>query len=615
MPKRPSPKTTPKGPRVYIAGGGISGLTAALRLAQRGYRVTVYEERPEIGGNLAAYKAQGCYYDVYPHMFGNFYRNFWDLAEGDLGLQRGKGKDFEPHYTFKVLDKGNFPDYLDLLNVASPLSNLFSGIVSPAEMLLWLYSTLDGLSYAFSDDDTLDQVSVDGFVYTRPYATPQLAMLHDTIIMTIWSVHAYATSGAAYRRFVDHNAPLPVPLHWHLTGDLWNKLMRPLEKKIESYGGRIERSTRVTQVVLENETPWETGSRVREFKISKTEFNKELNKVILSRRNAEETITLDRATGDAFILAVPPKALAILAGAGEPGQRIVDRVPQLAQVKRLAAEPIPVLNLYFKKKLPFIPTEYVLLRNSPFNLTFLDLSQNWTNDPDMDQGRTALCVAASDYYAIPWSTSKYAKPSIKSEEGRNRIIAQLYEYLPVFNPGSYWNDKNSDIDWEKTHFDDNRDRMLFANVVGAKKWQPRYHYPEISNLFFGGDSSLNPIRMATVESAVTSGLQAARGVWTSQRLGKPIEIKFAEVPPPSVVVGMKALLAPWAYAARCWSSGTSALPHLARGNFGAPEVSTAAVDLYATPGLMALDVWQSIVRTTVGYGARALGPATRLFTR
>jgi len=31
-------------PHVTIAGGGVGGLTAALRLAERGYRVKLYEQ-------------------------------------------------------------------------------------------------------------------------------------------------------------------------------------------------------------------------------------------------------------------------------------------------------------------------------------------------------------------------------------------------------------------------------------------------------------------------------------------------------------------------------------------------------------------------------------------
>src|SRR5215813_13863261 len=58
--------TMPQGSRevrVAIAGAGIAGLTAALRLAQRGYKVTLYEANPFLGGNLSAHEHNGIYHE------------------------------------------------------------------------------------------------------------------------------------------------------------------------------------------------------------------------------------------------------------------------------------------------------------------------------------------------------------------------------------------------------------------------------------------------------------------------------------------------------------------------------------------------------------------------
>ena len=75
---------------MYVVGGGISGLTSALRLAQRGYNVTIFEEKEQIGGNLAGLESGGNHYDVYPHMYGEWYHNFWNMVEGDLGRHRAE---------------------------------------------------------------------------------------------------------------------------------------------------------------------------------------------------------------------------------------------------------------------------------------------------------------------------------------------------------------------------------------------------------------------------------------------------------------------------------------------------------------------------------------------
>ena len=77
-------------PKVTIAGGGIAGMTTALRLAERGYRVKLYEQKSMLGGNLATRTlVNGGLLDVYPHMYVSWYRNFWRLLE-DVGVDRSK---------------------------------------------------------------------------------------------------------------------------------------------------------------------------------------------------------------------------------------------------------------------------------------------------------------------------------------------------------------------------------------------------------------------------------------------------------------------------------------------------------------------------------------------
>src|SRR5271167_1158496 len=119
---------SPTGIKVAIVGGGIAGLTAALRLAQSGCKVTVYEKDLRVGGNLGGdLDPQGHYHDVYPHMFGDWYDNFWKLV-GDLGLSRER--DFEQRPTFGLLKAGEFPNLKLLTNngsAASALANLTSG--------------------------------------------------------------------------------------------------------------------------------------------------------------------------------------------------------------------------------------------------------------------------------------------------------------------------------------------------------------------------------------------------------------------------------------------------------------------------------------------------------
>ena len=46
-----SAKAPPLNNNVAVVGGGVAGMACALRLAQRGYKVTLSESAPMLGGN------------------------------------------------------------------------------------------------------------------------------------------------------------------------------------------------------------------------------------------------------------------------------------------------------------------------------------------------------------------------------------------------------------------------------------------------------------------------------------------------------------------------------------------------------------------------------------
>ena len=218
-------------PRVAVVGGGIAGMTAALRLAERGYAVTLYEAQAQLGGNLSSRRSpdSGLYHDVFPHMFSNFYVNFWELAERDLGLKRGV--DFAPQDSFKFIDEqGHISELRVASNPLALLKDMFSGVagVSPADLFLYLYSIVDLMANRFEDRGDL-AVSVDGFIQSRPFATDAVAMLHDSSLMFIWSIHATLTSAASYRNFNHHTFGNVQPLVWLLKGPLQTRLIDPLE--------------------------------------------------------------------------------------------------------------------------------------------------------------------------------------------------------------------------------------------------------------------------------------------------------------------------------------------------------------------------------------------------
>jgi squalene-associated FAD-dependent desaturase len=83
-------------PDAVVVGGGFAGLSAAVRLAERGVRVLVLEKRSRLGGRSTAFRDRetGSYIDNGPHVLAGAYREtfaFLDTIGASRHLDRPSG--------------------------------------------------------------------------------------------------------------------------------------------------------------------------------------------------------------------------------------------------------------------------------------------------------------------------------------------------------------------------------------------------------------------------------------------------------------------------------------------------------------------------------------------
>ncbi|MDQ6978428.1 MAG: FAD-dependent oxidoreductase, partial [Ghiorsea sp.] len=73
--------------RIAVVGGGIAGLTAALRLAEQGYAVDLFEAAPALGGRTKSFYDEevGEWVDNGPHAMVGAYHATLKLL-GDVGV-------------------------------------------------------------------------------------------------------------------------------------------------------------------------------------------------------------------------------------------------------------------------------------------------------------------------------------------------------------------------------------------------------------------------------------------------------------------------------------------------------------------------------------------------
>jgi len=72
-------------PSAAVVGAGLAGLTAAHRLVQAGWTVTVFEATDAVGGRVQTFRSQGYQVDIGASAFSAAYRPYVELVD-ELGL-------------------------------------------------------------------------------------------------------------------------------------------------------------------------------------------------------------------------------------------------------------------------------------------------------------------------------------------------------------------------------------------------------------------------------------------------------------------------------------------------------------------------------------------------
>lgn len=522
-----------KSPSVIVAGGGLAGITAALRLAERGYRVKLYEQKQVLGGDLASRDGNdGVPLDVYPHMYLSWYRNFWNLIGGTPGIERDD--QFQSFSTVMQLRRDEFPRTRHITNLYSlrdMLKNLFSGMAPPADMYVAGYSAIDLLAETCNPTVPLDAVSVTGFLESRPYMTDRASDAVDTFITMIWAIPAYLTAANDYRDYLMYSFADHDPAYWLVNGSSREQVIAPLERALRAAGVEIRTSANVSKVTC-------TGNAVASIEVEAGAFDEDARVWRPEKGGWVEPV-------DELVLAVSPEGLSQLVRSGPPGGSIVDIAPRLAEVSRLRTQRIPIVHLYFREKRNGIPAEPVGMYRSPLALAFTDISQR--AKAGTFKG-SVLSVSASNPYALPGTSD--------ADDGF-AIIRELAEYLD-FRVGSRWGE-SPDIDWDLTLYEPNTDTTLSLNETGADMWRPPPGCPDVVNLALAGDFCQNDVGMMTIESAVTTGLAAAASIVRRRGVGDPPEILTPDRGVPAFYAWARWAWAPYAATAKVVSTGRDLL--------------------------------------------------------
>jgi hypothetical protein len=552
-----------------IVGAGIAGMTAALRLLEAGFDVTVFEKTETVGGKFGAINVGGTLHEHAYHFLADWCLNFWDIVRR---IDLSKDDHFVRRDAIKFLRRtpenrranGQY-NFVELKHGGSVLNfwdNVHSGIIPADDMIAYAYSLLDLVTEGGGDDDPdelefLNRISVNGFMRSRTYMTDLAALLHQEALLKAFAVPSYETSVRSYRTFVRYFGRDAGG--WILKGDCQTAFWDHFLKKLRSYNGRnggprfhLRCHTSVEDIEVARD-----GLDGRRLRVSG---------VRLRGLGEEPSSPVDH-----LILAVPYVEVARLV---ERSELLRECLPDLLELRKLKSRQMASLDLYFKQPLPGIPAEHVTLiddrafaRNgrperrarradrarageerwialaddgdiaSKYGLSFVDNYQAWKETTPPEE--TWLNVVAADFEELA---------GLPKEAACDAIIRELHGYLDF---------KDKDIDPERSHLRLNDDTPLFANSVGSWQFRPetRTHHPEyrkrlvpnrVAGLYLAGDYCRSKIDLVCLEGAVTTGIAAARAV--AEQGGVPERIDNPLVPPEvsqQECEQAKIALAPW----------------------------------------------------------------------
>jgi len=512
-------------PQVIIVGSGLAGISAATRLMEQGFNITLYEQNDFLGGKLGAHTVSGkpdphehCY-----HMYLNWYNNFWQLMREIGALDK-----FIPSPVIGCRLPGDKETRPYLTNAGSPatvLTNMLNGIAPPAEHFLWAYSLLDLIGTQSMSGAVLEQTSVNNFFRSRSYSTEASIENSSRTLAEAFAAPSYLSSARSYQSLIKYGYPNPVPSLWLLTQNTKDAIFEPWAKYLEARAKdmkrhfKIERRTRLERLHL-------TDGKVRKLTLGHMPINPTTERG--ASPEPTETWEVD-VTGD-LILAVPPRALGRLVS-----REVAACSPNLESVRLLRTEPMISLDVYFKRKIPGLTKSITLLLDSKYTLSLLDTSQVWNDRP---AGGTALNVIASNADLIV---------DYPSEVILDILLKELQRFLDF---------KLDDVDKDRCHVQTNAGEELFVNQVGSWDYRPKATC-DIPNLFLAGDFCQTFIDVVTVEGAVVSGLLAAEALRRRRGIGTPIDIVEPASYPAIFPAMLAAALRPAALAAKVVSVADS----------------------------------------------------------
>jgi protoporphyrinogen oxidase len=289
--------------KAIVIGGGITGLSAAWKLSENGYKVSIIESEKSFGGLAKTIKVGNYFFDVGPHAFlseeKEIFNKVMDLFKNEksaIPLKKRK---------VKMVFKGNYVDYP--LSIKSILFQM--GFISPilsslsfakSKIRTSIYSLLSKKTQ--NENLTIKQWAINSFgkylylnffkIYTEQFWKIETSELsHRVIPSSVKLNFAKTLKHLLFKNYLDITKREPgklalvqreeIPCYYPKKG--FGEIANKIGNQVKNNGGEIHTSQEVNEIVLNSENSFDVKTKDKtfsgDFVISTIPLNRVISKI------------------------------------------------------------------------------------------------------------------------------------------------------------------------------------------------------------------------------------------------------------------------------------------------------------------------------------------------
>nr|WP_197974929.1 phytoene desaturase family protein [Phaeovibrio sulfidiphilus] len=249
-------------PHAVVIGSGFGGLAAGVRLSARGYRVTVVEALPDVGGRARVFRQDGHAFDAgptivtAPYMFADL----WELC-GKRMEDHVQLKKLDPFYTVRLNDGRTFRVNDDPEFMREEVGRFAPGNVEGYERYLKESGDIFNIGFKKMSDTPFDTLwdmlkVVPYFAWLRSdrtVAQHAAKCMSDPNLQMCMGFHPLFVGGNPYSVTSVYSLIAYLERHW---GVWWamggtGRLAEGLADLIRGQGGEIRTSAQVDKILVD----------------------------------------------------------------------------------------------------------------------------------------------------------------------------------------------------------------------------------------------------------------------------------------------------------------------------------------------------------------------------